>query len=126
MTVEQIVEIPADRRLVLNVPPEIPAGRVILTFSPAAPLAEGPGEDTGLNIITVEQLKALVGDGLEKLSRTGYRQPLDLREAQMEIAWASGKPHDGKSFSKYAGCLKNSPLFAGDSVAIQREMRNEW
>jgi hypothetical protein len=35
MTIEQIVEIPADRRLVLDVPPEIPAGRVILTFSPA-------------------------------------------------------------------------------------------
>jgi hypothetical protein len=35
MTIEQIVEIPADRRLVLDVPPEIPTGRVILTFSPA-------------------------------------------------------------------------------------------
>jgi hypothetical protein len=36
MTIEQIVEIPADRRLVLDVPPEIPVGRIVLTFSPAA------------------------------------------------------------------------------------------
>jgi hypothetical protein len=34
MIIEQTVEIPADRRLVLDVPPEIPTGRVILTFSP--------------------------------------------------------------------------------------------
>jgi hypothetical protein len=63
-------------------------------------------EDAGLKTITAEQLKTLVGDGLKKVSQTGYRQPLDLREARMEIAWASGKPHTGKSFAKYAGCLK--------------------
>jgi hypothetical protein len=36
MIVEQIVEIPSDHRLVLDVPPGIPAGRTILTFSPIA------------------------------------------------------------------------------------------
>ncbi|MDR1429474.1 MAG: hypothetical protein LBI85_04220 [Spirochaetaceae bacterium] len=35
MTIEQTVEIPADRRLTIEVPPEIPAGRVILAFTPA-------------------------------------------------------------------------------------------
>jgi hypothetical protein len=83
-------------------------------------------EHAGLKTITAEQLKTLVGDGLKKVPQTGYRQPLDLREARMEIAWASEKPHAGKSFAKYAGCLKGSPLFEGDSVAIQRAMRNEW
>ncbi|GHU48606.1 hypothetical protein FACS1894200_06010 [Spirochaetia bacterium] len=36
MTIEQIVELPASHRLVLEVPREIPAGRVILTFTPAS------------------------------------------------------------------------------------------
>jgi hypothetical protein len=38
MTIEQTVEIPADHRLTLEVPREIPAGRAILTFTlvPAA------------------------------------------------------------------------------------------
>jgi hypothetical protein len=35
MTIEQTVEIPADHRLVIEVPPEIPAGRVVLAFTPA-------------------------------------------------------------------------------------------
>jgi hypothetical protein len=35
MTIEQTVEIPADHRLTIEVPPEIPAGRAILAFTPA-------------------------------------------------------------------------------------------
>ena len=36
MTITQTVEIPADRRsITLEVPREIPAGKVILTFTPA-------------------------------------------------------------------------------------------
>jgi len=35
MTVEQIVEIPANRRLTIEVPREIPTGRTILAFTPA-------------------------------------------------------------------------------------------
>jgi hypothetical protein len=40
MTIEQTVEIPASlasegkRRLTIDVPPEVPAGRVVLTFTP--------------------------------------------------------------------------------------------
>jgi len=36
MTIEQTVEIPASRRIIIEVPPEIPEGKVILTFTPAA------------------------------------------------------------------------------------------
>jgi hypothetical protein len=36
MTVTQTVEIPADRRIMLEVPSEIPPGRTILTFTPVA------------------------------------------------------------------------------------------
>ena len=32
MVIEQTVDIPASRRLTIDVPPEIPAGRTILTF----------------------------------------------------------------------------------------------
>jgi hypothetical protein len=34
-TIEQIVEIPADHRLMIEVPPEIPEGKAILAFTPA-------------------------------------------------------------------------------------------
>jgi hypothetical protein len=35
MTIEQTVDIPANHRLIIEVPPEIPAGRAILAFTPA-------------------------------------------------------------------------------------------
>ena len=35
MTIEQTVEIPANHRLVIDVPAEVPAGRVVITFTPA-------------------------------------------------------------------------------------------
>jgi len=34
MTITQTVEIPADRRITLEVPAQIPAGKVILSFTP--------------------------------------------------------------------------------------------
>jgi hypothetical protein len=36
MTVEQTVEVPASHRLTIDVPREIPAGRTIITFTPAS------------------------------------------------------------------------------------------
>jgi len=35
MIVEQTVEIPLDHRLFVNVPPEVPAGKAVLTFTSA-------------------------------------------------------------------------------------------
>jgi len=35
MSITQTVEIPANRRLTIDVPPEVPTGPVILTFTPA-------------------------------------------------------------------------------------------
>jgi hypothetical protein len=40
MSITQTVEIPANHRLTIDVPPEVPAGPVILTFTPQA--AEQP------------------------------------------------------------------------------------
>jgi hypothetical protein len=36
MTIEQTVEIPADHRLTIEVPREIPAGRAVLAFTPVS------------------------------------------------------------------------------------------
>ena len=35
MAIEQIIEVPANRRITLEVPPQVPVGPVILTFTPA-------------------------------------------------------------------------------------------
>ena len=35
MTITQTVEIPANRRLIIDVPLEVPTGSVIITFTPA-------------------------------------------------------------------------------------------
>jgi len=44
LTITQTVDIPADRRLVIDVPSEVPLGKAILTFTPAsqAPLHPCP------------------------------------------------------------------------------------
>ena len=34
MTITQTVEIPADRRLIIDVPPEVPVGKAVLVFKP--------------------------------------------------------------------------------------------
>ena len=35
MTITQTVEIPADRRIILEVPREVPVGRTVIAFTPA-------------------------------------------------------------------------------------------
>jgi hypothetical protein len=45
MSVTQTVEIPASRRLTIDVPREVPLGRVIISFTPASDTA-----DNGLNL----------------------------------------------------------------------------
>ncbi|MDR1175046.1 MAG: hypothetical protein LBK83_06210 [Treponema sp.] len=35
MMIEQTIEIPMDRRITIEIPPEVPVGKVILTFTPA-------------------------------------------------------------------------------------------
>jgi hypothetical protein len=42
MTIEQTVEIPADHKLTIEVPREIPAGRDIIAFTPASHVEDCP------------------------------------------------------------------------------------
>ena len=46
MTIEQTIEIPANRRLVVDVPSEVPAGLVILSFTPVETIAPAMSEKT--------------------------------------------------------------------------------
>ena len=36
MSITQTIEIPANRRITLDVPPQIPMGKVVLTFTPVS------------------------------------------------------------------------------------------
>ncbi|MCL1812389.1 MAG: hypothetical protein FWG29_02575 [Treponema sp.] len=44
MTITQTVDIPENRRLVIDVPPEIPVGRTVLAFTPA-PMSDNVADD---------------------------------------------------------------------------------
>jgi hypothetical protein len=99
IAIEQIVDIPADRRLHLdlNLPPTAPEGRTsIVLVVPEAPQSAGEH----------------------------HNPPLSVSEARAALARKAGQP--GDSSRKYAGCLKGKNVFKGDPVEIQRKMRNEW
>jgi len=49
MSVTQTVEIPANRRLVIDVPREVPVGQVIITFTPAVKRGAETADDDGLD-----------------------------------------------------------------------------
>jgi hypothetical protein len=127
MTLEKTVEIGADRHISLDftVPETLPCGetQIVVLFIPGT--AAVGASKSGLGMVTAEQLKKLLANGSRPFSEN-YNALLDLREAQLTISRNSGKSHKDMSFTKYAGCLKNSSLFKGDSVAIQKEMRSEW
>ncbi|MDR0320713.1 MAG: hypothetical protein LBI28_04350 [Treponema sp.] len=96
MSVTQTVEIPDSHRLTLEVPREVPAGRTILTFTPAhshdtVRLPDG-------NARTIEEA---------------------LQMAAEKLAAPNRKP-----ISRHFGIL--SPNTFGDGVAYQRKIRDEW
>jgi hypothetical protein len=42
MTIEQTIEIPASRRITIDIPPEIPTGRTIIAFTPVPKPGSNP------------------------------------------------------------------------------------
>ena len=67
MTITQTVEIPVNRRLVIDVPSDVPTGSVIFTFTPAS--------DTDEHVYTTlsnEKACAMTADVIEK-----YRPALE-------------------------------------------------
>ncbi|MDR2662344.1 MAG: hypothetical protein LBC31_05035 [Treponema sp.] len=68
MTLTQTVDIPASRRITLDIPPEFPEGKTILTFTPAPavlPAAEAEARDVELINRNAERLNR---EALEVLS----------------------------------------------------------
>ena len=75
MTITQTVDIPADRRITVNVPREVPVGRAILTFVPVTEpaIAEtAEGEETEYTILSKERAVSMTAEVIEK-----YRPALD-------------------------------------------------
>jgi hypothetical protein len=102
MTIEQTVEIPANHRLTIEVPPEIPEGktRVIIQFpAPAAPVRDPSGADINLS--------------------PSYPPEEAIRIAAQRLA-----DPNRKLPSSYIGILPG--YFGGDGVAYQRKIRDEW
>lgn len=102
MTIEQTVEIPANHRLTIEVPPEIPEGktRVIIQFPvPAAPACDSTG--AGIDFVPSHPPEEAIKAAAQRLSNPNRRLP-----------------------SSYRGIL--SPDTYGDSVAYQRKLRDEW
>jgi hypothetical protein len=100
MSVTQTVEIPASRRLTIEVPREVPVGRAVLTFTPAS--VQKPKEDTA------------------PLPGGSYNT---VEEAIQAAAEKAADPNR-KPISRFFGIL--SPGVYGDGVTYQRNLRNEW
>jgi hypothetical protein len=105
MVIEQTVDIPADHRLVLDVPREVPAGRVILTFTPQS------GEEDARRMI-------------EELKRTELPRPRTIEEAIRQAGQEAARP-DRPPVSGCFGIMKDSPL-AQSGAEYQRSIRDEW
>ena len=66
MTITQTVEIPADRRLVIDVPQEIPQGKVVLILKPLT------DEETTYSSLSNEEAVSMTTEVIEK-----YRPALE-------------------------------------------------
>ena len=72
MSVTQTVEVPADRRLVLDVPSEVPIGPVVLTSAPAATERNKALERYGGRVITQK-----INEAYEKIDTKEFDRYLD-------------------------------------------------
>jgi len=103
MSVTQTVEIPADHRLTIDVPREIPMGRAVLTFTPAS----------------VQKSKEQRYD-TDPLPGGSYNTVEEAMQAAAEKAADPNRKPISRLFGKHKG------IFGGDGVAYQRAIRDEW
>ena len=97
MTIEQTIEIPADRRVYFDLPRYIPAG--VAKFELVITPIHAPNDGKPIE------------DELEK-------------EAAAKTAKRTADKR--KPFEGLRGALQNKGVFAGDPVEIIRQMRDEW
>jgi hypothetical protein len=104
MTLEQTIDIPADRKLYLELPETVPSGRtkVIINFETLSPrtVTPNPGKFS-------PELQAAI------------------KEAEEKRAWRLAHPEEFKARMKKA--REGGPLFGGiDGLEYQRKVRSEW
>jgi hypothetical protein len=112
ITIQRTVDIPADRRLLLDLPKAVPSGMVniVLVVSSVDTPSEISANNSAIPHVlshtfpTIEEIKAEAARKADERMANPQMDPL----------------------LRYAGCLKNSGVFEGDAVAIQRKMRDEW
>ena len=115
MTMEKTIELPASHRITVDVPKEIPAGPVILTFRPmsATPAPKTEADDP----ITAE------GEAKWR-AYLKANSPKTIAEAEAEAERKLNDPNR-KPFSRHYGALEGSKHF-DDPVGYQKMMRAEW
>jgi hypothetical protein len=117
MTIEQTIDIPRDRCLSIELPESAPCGSatVVVTVIPSM-TARWP--DTQSNQGQTAQMRTPLP--------VVQAEVMDIQDACLDTALHCGRPHEKQSLFKYAGCLKDSGIFEGDAMDIQRSMRSEW
>ncbi|GHV28833.1 hypothetical protein AGMMS4952_13490 [Spirochaetia bacterium] len=131
MPIQQTIDIPAhpkgeDLRLTIDVPREVPAGPVILTFTPAPAKEPEPTlEPEGITESEKLDIAARMigyqdhGDFLRRNS------PRTIEEAVAEQERKSKDPKNKNRFNKFYGILEGDAAY-GDGMEYQRKMRDEW
>jgi hypothetical protein len=89
MTIEQIVDVPATRRLIVDVPQEIPLGRTILAFTPAPPGEQPDAHDPEHIRFDAEYLrrKEQSAQSVELINRNAER----LNQEMMDVLSYQGR-----------------------------------
>ncbi|GHU48988.1 hypothetical protein FACS1894200_07010 [Spirochaetia bacterium] len=107
MLIQQTIEVPASRRITLDVPQDVPLGRTILTFTPA---------------LTKDQLPI----GESSSASPSFTTLVELaKEAAAKTAQRAANPE--RFLERMDKCQEGGPLFDGiDGVKFQRSIRDEW
>ena len=114
-TLQQTVEIPADHRLVLDLPVSLPRGFADITLRIRPKMQKHQKT-------FIESLGDLYG--CLKDSETFSGDPMDIQK-KMRDEWQFPF-FRRKSVMDFYGCLKDSEAFSGDSMDSQRKMSDEW
>ena len=78
MTIEQTIEVPASRRITIDIPREIPVGRTIIAFTPVPAVKERMTEEQEIELIN-RNAERLNAEAMDVLSyQNMYLDLLDL------------------------------------------------